>query len=257
MADAPGPCGEAELETRLRELAAARYHDRHPFNQRLHRGELSPGELRTWVASRFYYQCNIPVKDALVLAKLPLPAQRRSWVRRIRDHDGVDGQEGGIERWLRLGEAVGLDRQDLLAHRHLLPGVRLAVDGYVNFCRNGNALEAVASSLTELCAPSIMLTRPGPTRSPATELSRPSGKPPVSSGNETSPSASTSSCTGTTSTPSTPSWKPARRLARRPHRAGQHPVLRMRPPRSFGPDARSRTTRRRHPDGGSLAPRPK
>ncbi|MFD5221196.1 hypothetical protein ACFWMH_26510 [Streptomyces tendae] len=238
-------------------MAAARYHDRHPFNQRLHRGELSPGELRTWVASRFYYQCNIPVKDALVLAKLPLPAQRRSWVRRIRDHDGVDGQEGGIERWLRLGEAVGLDRQDLLAHRHLLPGVRLAVDGYVNFCRNGNALEAVASSLTELCAPSIMLTRPGPTRSPATELSRPSGKPPVSSGNETSPSASTSSCTGTTSTPSTPSWKPARRLARRPHRADQHPVLRMRPPRSFGPDARSRTTRRRHPDGGSLAPRPK
>lgn len=150
---------EDELETRLRELATARYHDRHPFNQRMHQGELSPGELRTWVANRFYYQCNIPVKDALILAKLRLPAQRRSWLRRIQDHDGVTDEDGGIEGWLRLGEAVGLSRQELLTHQHLLPGVRLAVDGYVNFCRNQSALEAVASSLTELCAPSIMLTR--------------------------------------------------------------------------------------------------
>ncbi|MFG3131408.1 pyrroloquinoline-quinone synthase PqqC [Streptomyces tendae] len=148
-----------ELESRLRELATARYHDRHPFNQRMHRGELSPDELRTWVANRFYYQCNIPVKDSHILAKLSEPGRRRSWIRRIQDHDGTAEGEGGIERWLRLGEAVGLDRQDLLSQRRLLPGVRLAVDGYVNFCRNGSVLEAVASSLTELCAPSIMMTR--------------------------------------------------------------------------------------------------
>ncbi|WP_425586560.1 pyrroloquinoline-quinone synthase PqqC [Streptomyces ziwulingensis] len=153
------PWSEQELETRLRELATARYHDRHPFNRRMHEGALSPAELRTWVANRFYYQCNIPLKDAHILAKLHQPAQRRAWLRRIQDHDGRTDREGGIERWLRLGEAVGLDRGELLAHRRLLPGVRLAVDGYVNFCRNGSALEAVASSLTELCAPSIMLTR--------------------------------------------------------------------------------------------------
>ncbi|MET9892296.1 pyrroloquinoline-quinone synthase PqqC [Streptomyces sp. NPDC006465] len=147
------------MEGRLRDLAQSRYHDRHPFNRRMHDGELSPDELRCWVANRFYYQCNIPVKDALILAKLPTPAQRRSWLRRIQDHDGLVEGEGGIERWLRLGEAVGLSRDELLRHEHLLPGVRLAVDGYVNFCRNGSTLEAVASSLTELCAPSIMLTR--------------------------------------------------------------------------------------------------
>jgi pyrroloquinoline-quinone synthase len=159
--DAPalGPGNEEQLEARLRELATARYHDRHPFNQRMHQGELSPDALRLWVANRFYYQCNIPIKDAHILAKLHLPAQRRSWLRRIQDHDGLADEDGGIERWLRLGEAVGLDRRELLTHRHLLPGVRLAVDGYVNFCRHGSALEAVASSLTELCAPSIMLTR--------------------------------------------------------------------------------------------------
>ncbi|MFD9459349.1 pyrroloquinoline-quinone synthase PqqC [Streptomyces sp. NPDC060027] len=157
--DRPAPWREGELESRLRELAQSRYHDRHPFNRRMHEGELSPDELRGWVANRFYYQCNIPVKDALILAKLPTPAQRRSWLRRIQDHDGLVEGEGGIERWLRLGEAVGLSRDELLRHERLLPGVRLAVDGYVNFCRNGSALEAVASSLTELCAPSIMLTR--------------------------------------------------------------------------------------------------
>jgi pyrroloquinoline-quinone synthase len=157
----PAPLSAPELERRLRELAVSRYHDRHPFNQRMHRGELSPAELRTWVANRFYYQCNIPVKDAHILAKLDEPGRRRCWIRRIQDHDGLTDGEGGIERWLRLGEAVGLDRRDLLAHRSLLPGVRLAVDGYVNFCRNGTVLEAVASSLTELCAPSIMLTRLG------------------------------------------------------------------------------------------------
>ncbi|MGW0925350.1 pyrroloquinoline-quinone synthase PqqC [Streptomyces sp. NPDC002755] len=155
----PSAWSEDQLENRLRDLATARYHDHHPFNQRMHRGELSPDELRTWVANRFYYQWNIPVKDAHILAKLELPAMRRSWIRRIQDHDGVAGRDGGIERWLRLGEAVGLDRRELLAQRRLLPGARLAVDGYVNFCRNNSALEAVASSLTELCAPSIMLTR--------------------------------------------------------------------------------------------------
>lgn len=154
-----GPLPPAAFESEVRELAQSRYHDRHSFNVRMHRGELSPAELRTWVANRFHYQRSIPVKDALILAKLPEPAMRRSWLRRIQDHDGIADGEGGIERWLRLGEAVGLDRADLESGRNVLPGVRFAVDGYVNFCRLSPALEAVASSLTELCAPNIMLTR--------------------------------------------------------------------------------------------------
>ncbi|WP_371798535.1 pyrroloquinoline-quinone synthase PqqC [Streptomyces sp. NBC_01707] len=154
-----GPLPPAAFESELRELAQSRYHDSHSFNIRMHRGELSPAELRTWVANRFHYQRSIPVKDALILAKLPDPAMRRSWLRRIQDHDGIADGEGGIERWLRLGEAVGLDRADLESGRNVLPGVRFAVDGYVNFCRLSPALEAVASSLTELCAPNIMLTR--------------------------------------------------------------------------------------------------
>lgn len=154
-----GPWSPAEFEARLRAVGEERYHDRHPFNLRMHEGDLGQDELRRWIANRFHYQRHIPVKDALITAKFDTPALRRMWLRRIQDHDGARDGEGGIERWLRLGEAAGLDRDELLSGATVLPGVRLAVDGYVNFCRLRPALEAVAASLTELSAPDLMRTR--------------------------------------------------------------------------------------------------
>lgn len=148
-----------EFEARLRAVAHQRYHHRHPFNLRMHEGELSEDELRRWILNRFHYQRHIPVKDALILAALGTPELRRGWIRRIHDHDGVREGEGGLERWLRLGEAAGLDRGLLLSGEGVLPGVRLAVDGYVNFCRLRPPLESVAASLTELFAPDLMRTR--------------------------------------------------------------------------------------------------
>jgi len=148
-----------EFEGRLRAVAEKRYHDRHPFNIRMHEGRLSPAELRRWITNRFHYQRNIPVKDALITAKFDSPDLRRMWLRRIEDHDGREEGEGGIERWLRLGEAAGLDRAVLLSGADVLPGVRLAVDGYVNFCRLRSPLEAVAASLTELAAPDLIRRR--------------------------------------------------------------------------------------------------
>jgi pyrroloquinoline-quinone synthase len=148
-----------DLTGRLRAVLERRYHHLHPFNQRMHRGELSREELQLWVANRFYYQVNIPVKDALILANCPEREVRQQWIQRIIDHDGRPGEEGGIEAWLRLGEAMGVARADLLGQRHLLPGVRFAVDGYVNFCRSRPWLEAVAASLTEMFAPLIVKER--------------------------------------------------------------------------------------------------
>ncbi|ANW17344.1 pyrroloquinoline-quinone synthase PqqC [Streptomyces clavuligerus] len=151
--------GPEEFTARLRAVPAGRYHDRHPFNVRMHQGALTPAELRRWIINRFHYQRNIPVKDALILAKFDDSSLRRAWLRRIQDHDGVADGEGGIERWLRLGEAAGISRARLASGDEVLPGVRLAVDGYVNFCRLRPVLEAVAASLTELAAPTIMRTR--------------------------------------------------------------------------------------------------
>ena len=148
-----------ELARRLREVLERRYHHLHPFNQRMHRGELSRAELQLWVANRFYYQINIPVKDALILANCPEREVRQQWIQRIVDHDGRAGEEGGIEAWLRLGAAMGVPREDLRGQRRLLPGVRFAVDAYVSFCRSRPWLEAVAASLTEMFAPLIVKER--------------------------------------------------------------------------------------------------
>jgi pyrroloquinoline-quinone synthase len=143
----------------LRDEAAPRYHDRHPFHRAMHEGRLSRDQLKAWVANRYYYQTRIPVKDALILAKSEDPAFRRAWLRRIRDHDGDAEGEGGIELWLRLGEALGLARDVLRSHRHVLPGVRFACDAYVELVRARSLVEAVASSLTEMFSPDLMSTR--------------------------------------------------------------------------------------------------
>lgn len=144
----------ATFEEKLRSLSN-RYHINHPFNQKMNAGKLDREQIQGWVANRLYYQINIPIKDANLLANCPDLEVRRQWLRRIVDHDGESGSEGGIEAWLKLGEACGLSREDLLSQRRVLPGVRFAVDAYVNFVRRADWREAVCSSLTELFAPTI------------------------------------------------------------------------------------------------------
>lgn len=146
------------FEEKLRAREAC-YHIHHPFHQAMHQGRCTPEQIRGWVANRFYYQINIPIKDAQILARCPRRDVRRFWVQRILDHDGYGGAEGGIEAWLRLGEACGLAREELLDQRHVLPGVRFAVDAYVDFARRASWQEAACSSLTELFAPRIHQSR--------------------------------------------------------------------------------------------------
>jgi pyrroloquinoline-quinone synthase len=137
----------------------ARYHDLHPFHVRMNEGLLSREELQRWVANRYYYQRSIPIKDAAIVSNCPEPDVRRVWIQRIIDHDGVEPGGGGIESWLRLGEALGLSRDELKSERRVLPGVRYAVDAYVNFCRTRPWVEAVAASLTELFGPGAIRVR--------------------------------------------------------------------------------------------------
>lgn len=148
----------AEFEARLRERGSA-YHIHHAFNVRLNGGQCSPAQVSGWVANRFYYQWCIPLKDAAVMSNMPDREHRRLWVQRILDHDGQGDfqgdQAGGIEAWTRLGEAVGLTREDLWSHKRVVPGVRFACDAYVNFARHAPWQEAVCSSLTEMFAPQI------------------------------------------------------------------------------------------------------
>jgi pyrroloquinoline-quinone synthase len=148
------PWTRAEFETKLRALDR-RYHIHHPYHRMMAAGELDPDQIRGWVANRFYYQVNIPRKDAALMANCPDPATRRQWVQRIVDHDGSAEGEGGIEAWVRLGEACGLDRDELWSMKQVLPGVRFAVDAYFRFVRDAEWHDGICSSLTELFAPKI------------------------------------------------------------------------------------------------------
>jgi pyrroloquinoline-quinone synthase len=148
------PWSREEFEAQLR-AKGKRYHIFHPFHIAMNSGRCTKEQVQGWVYNRFYYQIAIPLKDAAIMSNMPDRDQRRLWIQRIIDHDGTQGEEGGIEAWLRLGEACGLQREDITSLKHVLPGVRFAVDAYINFGRTRPWQEAVCSSLTELFAPEI------------------------------------------------------------------------------------------------------
>jgi len=152
------PWSKEEFERQLR-AKGDRYHIHHPFQVAMNNGKLNREQIQGWVYNRFYYQICIPIKDAAILSNCPDRDVRREWIQRIIDHDGTKGDEGGIEAWTRLGEAVGLKREEITSLKHVLPGVRFAVDAYVNFARSRPWQEAVTSSLTELFAPEIHKSR--------------------------------------------------------------------------------------------------
>jgi pyrroloquinoline-quinone synthase len=153
------PLSPEKLERRLREIGEERYHIHHPFHHLLHGGKLDRGQVQAWALNRYYYQASIPAKDASLVARLPTPELRREWRRRLVDHDGDGTAPGGIERWLRLTDGLGLERDYVVSLRGLLPGTRYAVEAYVNFVRFRSVLEAVASSLTEMFSPNIISQR--------------------------------------------------------------------------------------------------
>jgi pyrroloquinoline-quinone synthase len=148
-----------QFVAQLRAVGERRYHDKHSLHRRMNAGQLSPAQIRGWIANRYYYQRNIPIKDAAILSNCPIREVRRTWLHRITDHDGTTAGEGGIEAWLALGKAAGLERNKMIDERHVLPGVRFAVDAYVTLARTKSWPVAVASSLTELFAPDLMAER--------------------------------------------------------------------------------------------------
>jgi pyrroloquinoline-quinone synthase len=148
-----------KLEAELRAIGAERYHHLHPFHKLLHAGKLTKAQVQAWALNRYYYQAMIPIKDAYALVRLPTSELRREWRRRIIDHDGDGPGKGGIERWLKLAEGVGLDRAYVESTEGILPGTRFAVEAYVNFVRDRPILEGIASSLTEMFSPDIIADR--------------------------------------------------------------------------------------------------
>jgi pyrroloquinoline-quinone synthase len=154
-----GTLSAEALEAALRRIGAERYHNLHPFHRLLHAGRCTRAQVQAWALNRYYYQAQIPVKDATLLARLPTPELRREWRRRLVDHDGDAPGSGGIARWMKLVEGVGLDPVYAASTAGILPATRFAVDAYVAFVRDRSILEAIASSLTEMFSPAIISER--------------------------------------------------------------------------------------------------
>ena len=149
------PMTPDELEQQIRAVGAERYHDKHPFHRLLHSGKLNKGQVQAWALNRYCYQAAVPRKDAALMSRTTDRELRREWIHRSLDHDGSGDEEGGIERWLVLTDGLGLDREYVTSMAGALPATRFAVEAYVAFVRERSLVEAVASSLTELFAPSI------------------------------------------------------------------------------------------------------
>ena len=154
MTENKKPWTRDEFEQQLRSREKY-YHINHDFHILMNEGGLDKEAVKGWVANRFYYQTTIPIKDAAIMSNCTDRDARRQWVQRIIDHDGIEGEDGGIEAWLQLAEAVGLSRDETLSYEHVLPGVKFAIDAYLNFAKNATWEEAASSSLTELFAPKI------------------------------------------------------------------------------------------------------
>ena len=148
--------GGEDLETRLRQIGAERYHDRHPFHALMRDGKLTKGQIQAWALNRYYYQSRIPIKDSALMSRLLDPELRRIWSQRVIDHDGTREGRGGLEKWLHLCDRLGFERDYVVAEAGILPATKFAVNAYVDFVRERPLLEAIASSLTEMFSPRII-----------------------------------------------------------------------------------------------------
>lgn len=153
-----------ELKRQLLDVGPERYHHKHPFHLLMHEGRLTREQLQTWAVNRYYYQSRIPIKDSVILSRSTDTNFRRAWLKRILDHDGIGDDPGGIEKWIRLAEATGIAREDVVSEHNVLPGVRYAVDAYLKLVSERSFLEAVASSLTELFSRDLISLRIGALR---------------------------------------------------------------------------------------------
>jgi pyrroloquinoline-quinone synthase len=135
-----------------------KYQDKHPIMVMLYSGKLTPKQIRAWIINRFYLQKNIPLKDAAILSNCPETEVRRLWIGRILKREGLGGSIGDVDGWIGFAEAAGISKDDILRAR-CLPGVRFAIDGYVNFARKADWTEGVAASLIEYFAKGELIKR--------------------------------------------------------------------------------------------------
>lgn len=136
---------EKQLRNRLKPHVG-----QHPFYKQLREGSLNQTQLHVWLANEWYFQQNLPLKDAAILSNCEDAQFRRVWTRRLLEQDGGESGAGAVEHWARLSTSLGVDSDTLQEMTLVTPGVRFAMDTYINFARRAPWTEAVCASLGEL-----------------------------------------------------------------------------------------------------------
>lgn len=137
-----------EFVEQLRKIGFSGYHHHHPFMRLLHGGKLTREQVQGWATQRYYYQRRMPVKNAAILSNCSVAEVKEIWSRRVI-RQVQEGERGYLDLWLRFCEAMGLKREEVEG-AEILPGVRFAVDAYVDFCFRHSWIEGVATTLSEL-----------------------------------------------------------------------------------------------------------
>lgn len=158
MSEHNPPLKRQQFMQRLRRLGSSRYQDKHPFTEILNNGKLTKTQLQAYVLNWYYFEKMIPQKDAGIISNCPIPEVRKIWVARILRHDGYGDVEGATEGWLKLCQAAGIDR-NVFTRARFLPGVRLAIDSYVQYAKSKTWLEGIATSLTQIFLPRLVERR--------------------------------------------------------------------------------------------------
>ena len=124
-----------------------------PTRLLLIQGKLTKEQVRTWVKQLYYYRVNVPRKELYILANCPIKEIRMELVKKYleEEDDRVLGAKDGPhdELWIKLGEGLGVGREEMESFRDLCPEYRLLVDAWVNYARDHSWLEGSALSFDE------------------------------------------------------------------------------------------------------------
>ncbi|HTN70641.1 MAG TPA: iron-containing redox enzyme family protein [Methylomirabilota bacterium] len=117
------------------------------------KGLLTKDQVKMWVKQLHYYRVNVPRKELYILANCPLKEVRMARMKKYMEEedDRVIGGKVGphAELWMRLGEGLGISREEMEDFRDLTPEYRLLVDSWIGYARDHSWLEGAAMSFDE------------------------------------------------------------------------------------------------------------
>jgi len=122
------------------------FKNNHPFEVLMDSGKCTQSQIQSWICNRYCFQKTMVAKDSIILSKCPDRTFRQMWIKRIIEADAPDG---GLESWIRLGVACGIDATD---STKVYPATKFAMDSFLNWCTRTDWKIVVASSLSQLNA---------------------------------------------------------------------------------------------------------